>query len=310
MPIYDQTFRHYEGERKSSALWWPIARQTLRPIVKSKLTYLILMGVVVPVIVISVSFFVSAKFGDIIGQHGHGHNQAASSVAEASDVPLLKRNVSLNTLLFLGLYVEFATLWLLVAVRGGGIISVDKQNTALPLYFSRPLSIRDYILGKVLGLSILPAASLISAIMIIFLQAWAYFYSPAEAMRLLPSVVASAAYALLLSGFIALSMVAFSSLTKVSRTATITYLLFWFLSTPVSQMLMHATGNDATGAIAPSRALTIISMHMIRPEARWIRHNHEFRDFGLGVAIASIGLYSLFFILLIRRNLKIVEVVK
>ena len=44
MPIYDQTFRRYEGPRRVRALWLPVAWQTLRRVLRTRLTYLAIAG--------------------------------------------------------------------------------------------------------------------------------------------------------------------------------------------------------------------------------------------------------------------------
>ena len=36
MPIYEQSFRHYDGPRTTRRMWWPVAWQTMRPMLKPK----------------------------------------------------------------------------------------------------------------------------------------------------------------------------------------------------------------------------------------------------------------------------------
>ena len=306
MPIYDQTFRRYEGPRRLGILWWPVARQVLRPALKSRWTWLLLAGIVLPVIIISIIFFYSAKLGNIAPQH----MDAAAEIAQASEVPLFGRNITLNGILIKFLLFEIPVLWLLVLVNGGGCICTDKRNNSLPLYFSRPLKVGDYIAGKIVGLTIIPAVLLIIAVILIVAQAAAYFYSFDELLRQVPCVLGALACIVLVCLMTALSMAAFSAVAPNARTAGGLYFGFWFLFDGIGKILVEATGKEALGAFSPAKSLGVIMYHLIRPALREMGRRHEFYDFGLPYAALSIFLYTLFLAFVLRRSIKTVEVVK
>ncbi|MCX7019247.1 MAG: ABC transporter permease subunit [bacterium] len=313
MPIYDQTFRNYSGTRRTRRLWLPVARQTLLPILRSKLTWILLAGALIPVIVFSVGFFASAKLMTLRPEQA----DAAAKMAEMSEIPLFGRQINLNTLLFMFLRGEFVFLWLLVLINGGGSIITDKLHSALPLYFSRPLTPLNYLAGKVAGITALPVAVLGLASMLLFLQAAAYFFSFREAVAQLPMLGGALVFIIVCSLLVSLSMVAMSSFAKNARQAGVVYLGFWFLTGVIAQGIEHATKIDITGALAPSRSLQVIGAHLIGANVKWLtdmgRHAHgprEFTDFGMPMAWLSIALYMALFAWITWRNLKVVEVVK
>ena len=307
MPIYDQTFRHYEGRRSERMLWWPIAWRTLRPILKAKFTWLLISGVACLIIVISVGFFASAKVGTMDTKTV----DAAAQAAQMGNIPLFGRNITLNTVIFQLLDFQFGILWLLMLSAGGGIISSDLRFNALPLYFSRPLTVHDYIIGKVAGLSLLPFGVLGLATIIIFAQAIAYFYpTPELFLPQLPLMGATLLYVCLMCGFAALAMTSFSSMTKNARTAGIAYLGFWFLTGAIANIGRHAARIDMFAFIAPRRCLQLLAYKLLHPERRWLEHEFELGPYSVLIAAAVLAAYALIFIWIIRRNLKVIEVVK
>lgn len=306
MPIYDQSFRRYAGRRRNSFLWWPIARQIALPFLRSKLTYLLSTAVIVPIIVVSVSFFMSAKLKDITKDQA----DVAGRLVKSSEVPLFRHNIQLSTILFKFLQAEFVFLSLIIVTHGCGIVNMDKRHSALPLYFSRPLTARDYMLGKIVGLGLFPAVALWLAVVIIFVQAWAYFLSPLEALTELRWIMGALVYVLLMSSFAPLAMAAFSSIAKSSFGAGIGFLGFWLASSMAAGIIVKTTGINYASAISPLRSLNVIGQKLLQAESRWIEEDQHYAVFDVRLALLSVLLYALLFGWILRRNLKVVEVVK
>jgi ABC-type Na+ efflux pump permease subunit len=306
MPIYDQTFRRYEGLRSTSGLWFSVARQTLRPFWKAKFNYLLMSGFLIPVLVLSVAFFASAKIQTL----GTEQVEAAARVAEVSDFPLFGRNLNINTVVFRYLTFCSALLWITVLANGGGSISGDKRNGALPLYFSRPLSVRDYLVGKIVGLAVFPALLLAVSIVLVYVQAWAYFFSFAQAMASAYVVFGALAYVVAFSLLASLSMAAFSSMAKSARAAGVMFIGFWFVSSAAGDLLRHATHKAFFAAVSPGRSLFVMLVRLLKPDVRRLMRDPDFVQFHLGIAFASVLVYTLLFLWLLRRNVKVVEVVR
>jgi hypothetical protein len=279
----------------------------MRPFWKSRLLGRLItaFGFFVPLIVISVAFFISAKVSSLAPLHG----KSAEQMLQQSEIPLFGKNLNLNTILFMFIVFGVKSLWLLVAMNGAGSISLDRKNFALPLYFSRPLSMRDYMTGKVLGIALFPTGLLLGCLSIIALQAWAYFLSWQEFAAAIPMIFGCIITVLIFGFGTAISMVAFSSMTKKSGTAIVTFVGFWIFTGALSLALEHNTDNPFFGAVSLARSMNVIGIHLIQPQAHWL-DQPMYSDFGFGAALASLLGYSILFTWILRRNLKVVEIVQ
>jgi ABC-2 type transport system permease protein len=306
MPIYDQSFRRYTGPRHTNLLWWAVAWQTMRPILRSKLTYLLLAGVVIPLIVFSVGFFVAAQIEQIAPEH----TQAAAEAAKVVQIPLFGRHISFNTVAFQFIMGEMVFLWILVLANGGGLISKDRRFSALPLYFSRPLTIPQYMAGKVLGLAMFPAAIMLLSILLLYIQTAAYFYTIPETLGQLHVLARALGFIVVASMFMSLAMAGFSSVSKNSNVAGVAFILFWMLTGVMAQAVRHETRVRAFAAMSPLQSLQMLGRKMLSPDLGHIGQRREWREFDVSYAVVALAAYSLLFLFLRRRNLRVVEVVK
>jgi ABC-2 type transport system permease protein len=128
MPIHDQSYRHWEGELKSHSFrWWVIAYEGLKVILRRKLFIILILT---PAII---QFFV---FGGLI----YGFNTFGAMANINQMTPDFFFRFCFQQTFFI----------LLICVFGGsGIIANDLKSNALQLYFSKPLTRSDYIIGKV-----------------------------------------------------------------------------------------------------------------------------------------------------------------
>ena len=206
--------------------------------------------------------------------------------------------------------VGLAAMLILVLATAGGCISTDRQNMALPLYFSRPLGLRDYLFGKVLGITLVPFAFGAAGLVIIFAQAAAYFYTPAQALAEAPLVLAGLASLFLACLLAAASMAAFSSMSKVSRTATSLFIGFWLLAGAVATALWQSTREVTWAAISPRMAWQNVAQALMQPDVSRNVRARNFADFDTLPAVLALLAYLILFLFIMRRNVKVVEVVK
>ncbi|MCX7717992.1 MAG: hypothetical protein N2111_06265, partial [Candidatus Sumerlaeaceae bacterium] len=257
MPIYDQTFRHYDGPRQFRALWWPIAKQTVRPLLKTRFTWALLICILGILIFISIGLFSLAKLRDL------DPRTTADMARVVGTVVPIGSDLKLNTLFHA--FAEWTGMlqWLLVLLAQG-TISADKKHNALPLYFSRPLTGRDYIIGKVLGLALLPATAVLAGTFLIFVQAAAYVpNSFTYAASQLPALLIACSVATFRIFVVAMTMAAFSSVTSNSRTAGVFYIGFWLITKMVGDSLWMSTGDPVFGALSPSNSLMMLSIALL-----------------------------------------------
>jgi len=128
MPIYDQGYRRYEARGPlRKARFWPITREALR-LVLTRRWFLILMTIPLGVCL----WYVGVIFA-------------------ATQLPQLSQMLSADGRLFgefLNVQVGFT---ILLSIFGAsGLIANDLRTGAILAYLSRPLTRRDYILGKLL----------------------------------------------------------------------------------------------------------------------------------------------------------------
>ena len=199
---------------------------------------------------------------------------------------------------------------LLVLATVGSCISSDRQNMALPLYFSRPLGVNDYILGKITGIILIPLGFGTAAIFIIFVQAAAYFYSLQQAIDQIPLLLTSIVSLFTACLLAAVSMAAFSSMAKTARTANSLFIAFWMLSGAVAGVLRQATRQPDWGAISPRMSWRNFAEFVMEAETKQFGRGADFYSLSIGAATAAIILYILLFLYITWRNLKMVEVVK
>ncbi len=140
MPIYEQSYRTFEGDTPRRAQWATVAAQEWRANMRSRfLVYLFLAG----------GFHFLLRVGQIIifdllvGDPNHPLSQVFGNLA------FLK--VDANTFLqFLKIQTPMTFFALLLA--GSGMICNDFRNHLMEVYFSKPLTWVDYLLGKLTAL--------------------------------------------------------------------------------------------------------------------------------------------------------------
>jgi ABC-2 type transport system permease protein len=126
VPIHDQSYRHYGGERQpAQRAWLVIARSGIKSFVRRRPMIGIFFGAWIQLIVMLVSFYVAANF-----------QQAEAILGAKVDTfrQFLERQ---NFFVFvISIYV------------GSGLIAQDRKANALQIYLSKPLTRVDYIAGK------------------------------------------------------------------------------------------------------------------------------------------------------------------
>lgn len=306
MPIYDQTFRRYDGPRHTTVLWWPIARTTFRPVLKNKLTWILLVGLLLALVALSIGFFAASKVEEL----APGQANQAFRTARMQRIPLFGRDVNLGTLFHMCLGPVFPLMGLLMLATGGGSISADLRNSALPLYFSRPLKPWHYLFGKILGLTILPFSALTISLVIVFVQYVAYFRGAKDLLTDLPVFFAALLQVAIISFILSIAMTAFSSTTKNARTAGVLFFGFFIATTAIGVVFAGAAHMPELRVLAPRFALQTISRALLHPNFAQFGDSIDVTGIRLKFAVCALVFYSTLFLIILRRNLRVVEVVK
>ena len=222
MPIYDQGYRRYEARAPLHQIrFWPITREALR-LILSKRAFLGLLAVSCLPFLIRV-----------------GHIYVVTRFPEAGRVlPVDGR-----------LFGEFLNtqIWftLLLSIFGAsGLIANDLRTGAILVYLSRPLTRRDYVLGKLgvplalnLAVTLVPGLALYGVALSLapdqFLQ-W-------ELAWLGPAIVV---HALVISLFVGLLSLAVSALSRSARVAGLGFFGLMFGLEMVRLVLQHGFGRS------------------------------------------------------------------
>lgn len=197
MPIYEQTYRRYDAREPLRAVrFWPITREALR-IILARRAFLALLALSwIPFIVRVVQIYVVTRFpeaGRILPVDGRLFGE------------------------FLNQQIVFT---LLLSIFGGaGLIANDLRTGAILVYLSRPLTRRDYVLGK---LGVLLALNLsVTLVPGLLLYAIALALAPELFLKwslawIGPAVVLHSAVVSLSVGLLSLAV---SSLSRSARVA-------------------------------------------------------------------------------------------
>jgi hypothetical protein len=129
MPIFDQGYSRWEGEISPHPLrWWPILRRGFLPEIRRRFTLFVLVFSWAAILVRGAILYGDLRSGGLF----------TSSGLMEGGVPYFFRALSEQGMAVI----------LVVLLSGSLLIARDKRYNALQLYFSRPLTPNDYILGK------------------------------------------------------------------------------------------------------------------------------------------------------------------
>lgn len=146
MPVYTRTYRHYEGEFRRHARWALIVEQELRILAKTKI-FMFLCACAFLHFLMRLLIVVAY---DVIMQDP---NNIAAPMLQQVQFIVVKEESFFD---FLRIQAPLVLLTCLYA--GSGMICNDFRNNLMEVYFSKPITWRDYALGKVLSLILIGLA--------------------------------------------------------------------------------------------------------------------------------------------------------
>ncbi len=167
MAVYKHNYQAYSGPLTSSALRFLIlARYAYQRIFGSRIFLALFLICFAPPVGGAVFIYLQ-------------HNAKALQILQIPIDELIPIDAAFFQTL---LYIQCSLGFLLATLVGPGLISPDLTNNALPLYLSRPLTRRDYVLGKISALLILlSAVTWIPLSLLFFFQArmagWAWLWA-------------------------------------------------------------------------------------------------------------------------------------
>ncbi len=205
MPIYEQSYRRWQARGPlRRARFWPITREGLR-LILSKRAFLGLLAVSwVPFVVRLVQLYIVTRFPEaerLLPGQGKVFGE------------------------FLNGQLGFA---MLLSIFGGaGLVANDLRTGAIVVYLSRPLTRRDYVLGKMGVLLALNLSITLAPALLLYLAAVSLL--PERFLKLDMAWIAPAVVlqSLLIAIAVSLLALAVSSLSRSARVAGVALMALW-----------------------------------------------------------------------------------
>lgn len=235
MPIHDQGYRRYAGDRVSRGSWWVIARAgILERLGERRFLALMLMAWLL-FLVRAVQLYVGTTI------------VRASFLAPSEETFHSFLNQQRVFVFFITIY------------AGAGLIANDRQANALQLYLSKPITRKEYIAGKLTTLAtFLFAVTWVPAMMLLALQVLfsGSLEFVSEHPRLVPAITVSS---LLQVALASMTMLALSSLSRSRRFAAMLYAIVAIFAGAVGGVLQTATGDAGWVLLSPQNTLMVIT---------------------------------------------------
>ncbi|HQZ38770.1 MAG TPA: hypothetical protein PLH72_06995 [Vicinamibacterales bacterium] len=278
MPIHDQGYRRYGGERAPlGRAWQVIARAGIRSIVSKRAFIALMLFAWAPFLVRAVQIYASANF------------QQAAFLAPKGET--FRQFLDQQ-----GVFVFFVTIWV-----GAGLIANDRRANALQLYLSKPLTSAEYIAGKMAILFLFlvlvtwaPAMGLL-LVQAIFAGSFTFIRNNAY---LLPAITLFSLAQVLLA---ATSMLALSSLSRSSRFVGVMYAGLMFFTAALFQALRGITGTSRFAWLSPGDSLEQVGDAIFRLQPRY--------DLAPSIAAIAVLVIIAGSVVILARRVKGVEIV-
>lgn len=262
MPVFEQGYRRYVGERSRSSRVLPIAWQNIRT--RMRWWGWALLGLVTLVLgpygLYSVLIFVTTIGGAMFGR--------APVIAATPPTAAFGDGRMINPASILGLlsqsplgltwelldHASFASI-IFPAVIASGLLASDRRTGALQIYFSRPVSRLEYLLGKVVACASFVALTTVVPCLVIWFETVAFGSTSSYTWRtwVAPFVIvgASAFYALWTIALV----LAFSSLMRRPALVAIVTIFTNLALEGIGKVLAEALGEKSWHVIQPSYAI-------------------------------------------------------
>jgi hypothetical protein len=206
MPIYDQGYRRHVARRPlRKARFWPITREALRLVLAKRAFLGLLAASFLPFVVRAIQIYVVTRF------------------------PEAGRMLPIDGQLFGAFLNQQIGFTILLAIFGAsGLVANDLRTGAILVYLSRPLTQRDYVLGKLgVPLALTLAVTLVPGLL---LYAAGLLLAPEQYLKsglwwIAPGVVV---HSLAIALSVSLLILAVSSLAKSARVAGLGFVALFF----------------------------------------------------------------------------------
>ncbi|MCX5769929.1 MAG: ABC transporter permease subunit [Candidatus Hydrogenedentes bacterium] len=143
MPIYHQTYRSFDGTVRTTGRWWAVVTHEFRVLAKSR-PFLLMFLMGYPQVLLRVLQIVAV---DTLASNKN--NQITQMVQSVMSLKITE-----------GMFFDFIRLqapivFLATILAGAGMICDDLRHNLMDVYFSKAITWRDYVVGKLMTLIII-----------------------------------------------------------------------------------------------------------------------------------------------------------
>lgn len=298
MPVYEQTYKHYEGAyRPANIAWMIIAAVGIRQLWRSKWIRFLLLGC------LSV-FFVN------IGRIYLAANSEALELLHLNSAQL-QEIIRIDATFYKDfLYRQIFFCFLMTLFVGSPLISLDRRRKNIALYLSKPLGRLDYLLGKgsivffYLCLITIVPTLLLLMLYAMFTDDWMYI------MHNIPILMQSFTFAMVIVLPLVILILALSSLSKSTETTAVMFSVVFFLPN-VAVPIMKQFTKTVVNAPWLREGWEIFSLHTIWKELGFmIFKESSTAQLHWGVYLASLLILTGLCCVIAYRKIQAVEVFK
>jgi len=246
-PIHDQSYRHYEGERRPLGRAWNVIARTGIRSSMSRRWFMVLLAVAwIPFIASTIHIYVVTMY------------------PQASQVLPVDAHRFMQFIEQQGFWVFLVTIF-----AGSGLIAGDRRANALQIYLSKPLLRMEYIGGKFAILAtLLTFITLVPALLLLLMQIM--FAGNLDFLRANLYVVPAVVLASLMRVLIAsATMLALSSLSKSRRFVAILFAGTIFFTEAIFGVLYVITGSSRVAWVSIGGNMDVITDVMFRQTPRY-----------------------------------------
>lgn len=246
MPIHDQSYRRYAGERENARnAWTVIATTGILALVKKRIFIGLLLFAWLPFMIRAVQIYVSATFPQV------------SMLAMKPETFRQFFDQQSTFVFFVTIYV------------GAGLIANDRRANALQIYLSKPLTRAEYIGGKMAILaSFLLLVTIVPGLLLLLLQTLFAGSTSfiVENLFLVPAITAYSLVEVIVASF---SMLALSSMSNSSRFVAVLYTALVLFTRAMAATLGAVLGTTSLSWLSFSSNLQQIGDLIFRQPLRY-----------------------------------------
>ena len=240
-----------EGIRKRWAPW-AIARTALALALRKRSTK-ILIGLCAAVFFVNGTVLIMQVIVGRLAQRAASGKDIGRIVTDMAQAIVGDTHETLSVFIVSQMF----TTMILLAVVAGGLVAEDRRTGALELYFSRPLTRRDYAIGKILAAALVPTATLVLPFLVLWIAAVGV--APTQlGGELVGLVVPGLAAVLLVTALLTGTIVGASAAGERGRTVGIVYVVGFFVLSAIGDGLVGG-GQAWGGYLAPQRCVQTVA---------------------------------------------------